>query len=189
MFDGRMRRLYQTLYRLRVTPWDSAEIPAPVRAAAMAGSGRAVDLGCGTGRQARFLAQRGWDVTAVDFVAAAVESARRADVERRVTWRVADVTDVSTVDPDGRLAGAVDLILDNGCLHGLDDRRGWVRTVEALAGTRAVLLIRAAPRRRGPGIGPQGIDAGEVRALIGNGWAEAPTDPGWYLFTRSQRML
>jgi trans-aconitate methyltransferase len=62
-----MKRLYEVLYRVGITPWDSARIPAPlaaeVRAAAPA---IAVDLGCGTGTQARHLAANGWTVTAVD---------------------------------------------------------------------------------------------------------------------------
>jgi SAM-dependent methyltransferase len=181
-----MRRLYRTLYRVGFTPWDSAEVPAPVRLAAGRTPGRAVDLGCGTGAQARYLAEHGWAVTAADFVASAIAAARRADPEGRVTWRVGDVTDVSTVDPDGRSRNAVDLILDNGCLHGLADadRPAWVGTVEALAAAGATLLVRAAPRRR-RGVGPRGLDGDELRRLIGNGWHEYPTERGWYRFARA----
>ena len=46
-------------------------------------------------------------------------SSAATGVAGRVTWRVADVTDVSTVDPDEELTGTVALVLDNGCLHGL----------------------------------------------------------------------
>jgi SAM-dependent methyltransferase len=55
--------------------------------------GRAVDLGCGTGRHTLWLATRGWCVTAVDFSAVGVERGRAA-AERRglsVDWVVADV--------------------------------------------------------------------------------------------------
>jgi SAM-dependent methyltransferase len=181
-----MRRLYRTLYRVGFTPWDSAEVPGPVRVAAGQTPGRAVDLGCGTGLQARHLAERGWAVTAVDFVASAVAAARRIDKDRRVTWRVGDVTDVSTVDTDGRLRHAVDLILDNGCLHGVadPDRPAWVATVNALAAPGATLLVRAAPRRRARGVGPRGLDGDELRRLIGDGWDEYPAESGWYRFRR-----
>jgi SAM-dependent methyltransferase len=37
-----------------------------VRFAESAGSGRALDLACGAGRHAHWLASRGWDVTAID---------------------------------------------------------------------------------------------------------------------------
>jgi SAM-dependent methyltransferase len=189
-----MLTLYRTLYRLGVTPWDRGGIPAPVRDLVGASRpGRAVDLGCGTGGQARYLAGHGWTVTAVDFVATAIARARRLDVDGRVTWRVADVTDISTVDITGELAGTVDLILDNGCLHGIptDQRAGWANTVASLAAPGATLLVRAAPRRRTRGIGPQGIDAGELADLVRDRWHPVPVaEPGWHAFTAvNQRML
>ena len=39
--------------------------------------GRALDLACGEGRNALWLAERGWQVTAVDFSAVGLEKARR----------------------------------------------------------------------------------------------------------------
>jgi len=56
--------------------------------------GRALDLACGEGRNAVWLAQRGWAVTAVDYSSVALEHARRL-AERRmvaVNWIDADVT-------------------------------------------------------------------------------------------------
>ena len=49
--------------------------------------GRALDLACGAGRNARYLAQRGWEVIAVDLSVAALQLARMrrmvlADLER-----------------------------------------------------------------------------------------------------------
>jgi 2-polyprenyl-3-methyl-5-hydroxy-6-metoxy-1,4-benzoquinol methylase len=39
--------------------------------------GRALDLACGEGRNALWLAGKGWQVTAVDFSAVGLEKARR----------------------------------------------------------------------------------------------------------------
>jgi SAM-dependent methyltransferase len=44
--------------------------------------GRALDLACGEGRNALWLAERGWQVTAVDFSAVGLEKARRLASER-----------------------------------------------------------------------------------------------------------
>lgn len=44
--------------------------------------GRALDLACGQGRHALWLAERGWRVTAVDFSDVAVGQAREAAAER-----------------------------------------------------------------------------------------------------------
>ena len=55
--------------------------------------GRALDLACGEGRNAIWLAEHGWDVTGVDFSAVAVERARALAAGRGVsaTFGVADV--------------------------------------------------------------------------------------------------
>jgi SAM-dependent methyltransferase len=54
--------------------------------------GRALDLGAGEGRNARWLAGRGWQVTAVDFSAVALDKGRSlAGPGDRVEWVHADV--------------------------------------------------------------------------------------------------
>jgi 2-polyprenyl-3-methyl-5-hydroxy-6-metoxy-1,4-benzoquinol methylase len=56
-------------------------------------AGRALDLACGEGRNAVWLAQRGWRVTGVDFSEVAIEKARRLVAARHVEveWLVADL--------------------------------------------------------------------------------------------------
>ena len=53
--------------------------------------GRAVDLAAGEGRNAVWLASRGWDVTAVDFSRVALERGRETAPDAGVTWVCADV--------------------------------------------------------------------------------------------------
>jgi SAM-dependent methyltransferase len=54
--------------------------------------GRALDLACGEGRNAVWLAARGWHVTGVDFSAVALEKAAAVSVDdERLTWVCADV--------------------------------------------------------------------------------------------------
>lgn len=63
--------------------------------------GRALDLACGEGRNALWLATRGWEVTAVDFSTVALTKGHRIaasspkSVRERLTWVHADVTDIS----------------------------------------------------------------------------------------------
>ncbi|RZL77132.1 MAG: class I SAM-dependent methyltransferase [Rhodococcus sp. (in: high G+C Gram-positive bacteria)] len=72
--------------------------------------GRALDLACGEGRNALWLATRGWEVTGLDYSAVAVDKARRVaadaprSVRERLDYRVADVT-------DSDLGGEYDLVL------------------------------------------------------------------------------
>lgn len=66
--------------------------------------GRALDLACGEGRNAVWLASRGWRVDAVDFSAVALTAAVRvasgatASIRERLQWVHADVTDL-TLEP------------------------------------------------------------------------------------------
>lgn len=55
--------------------------------------GSAIDVGCGEGADALWLASRGWGVTACDPSSVAVDRARAADVAHRVTWFVAGLED------------------------------------------------------------------------------------------------
>lgn len=58
--------------------------------------GRALDLACGEGRNAIWLAERGWRVTAIDFSSVAVDHARHLAAGRGVTieFAVGDVLEV-----------------------------------------------------------------------------------------------
>jgi tellurite methyltransferase len=66
-----------------------AEITSPTpllaRTARMLRPGKALDLACGTGRNAVWLAAQGWQVTAVDGAAAAIEILHREAARRALT--------------------------------------------------------------------------------------------------------
>lgn len=88
-------------------------------------TGRALDVACGTGRNALRLAEAGYRVDAVDISQAAIEKAR-IEGERRgipVTWQVVDLD-------DARLeAAAYDVITVIRYVN----RRLWSRLTEALS--------------------------------------------------------
>ncbi|MDQ3818198.1 MAG: methyltransferase domain-containing protein [Acidobacteriota bacterium] len=68
-------------------------MPLLVRVTGELEPGRALDLACGTGRHAIFLAERGWQVVAVDASQVGIEIAKTFSHVRgaRVDWRVADL--------------------------------------------------------------------------------------------------
>ncbi|GGY12068.1 class I SAM-dependent methyltransferase [Streptomyces hiroshimensis] len=83
--------------------------------------GRALDLGCGPGRNAIHLASQGFEVDAVDLSPAAVawaeDRAREAGADIR--FRCGDAFDLVS----GELGGPYDLIYDSGCFHHLPPHR------------------------------------------------------------------
>jgi SAM-dependent methyltransferase len=78
-------------------------------------AGRVLELGSGNGRNAVWLAGRGWVVDAVDFSARAIEWAgeRAAAAGVSVSWQCCSIFDAAIE------AGAYDLVYDSGCFHHL----------------------------------------------------------------------
>ena len=58
--------------------------------------GRALDIACGQGRNALFLAERGFDVTALDISPVALAEARRRALARSLTvsWQITDLEQI-----------------------------------------------------------------------------------------------
>lgn len=78
---------WDTRYRSRERPaedFDAAPTPLLVKTAGQLPAGRALDLACGTGRNALWLAAHGWQVTAVDGSPAAIEALRETARARRL---------------------------------------------------------------------------------------------------------
>lgn len=117
--------------------------------------GRALDLACGAGRNAVWLAERGWRVTAVDFSPVALEQARELAVSRRVEveWVLADLR---TYEP---LPGAFDLVLILYLHLPSRERRPLIARAAAALAPGGTLLV-----------------VGHALANLGTG-APGPSDP------------
>ena len=102
-------------------------------------AGRALDLGAGEGRTTLWLAQHGWQVTAVDFSDVALERGRqRAEalgVGGAVEWICADLLDF---DPTG---GAYDLVLLMFIHLPPADRRRLLRQSVATLNPGGMILV------------------------------------------------
>lgn len=86
--EAAVRGYMEDFYRDGKPPWDSGitppELVALVEGPDALAPGRALELGCGTGTNAVYLARHGWQVAAVDLVDRAVRQARRRP--RRPEW-------------------------------------------------------------------------------------------------------
>jgi SAM-dependent methyltransferase len=163
------RRIYFTWrYWRGNVPWDSGIVPPEVtawierRESDGLPAGRALDLGCGTGTTALYLADHGWQVVGVDFAPNAIRRARRkaGRLKDRVSFRVADVTRPDFLADEAPF----DLVVDIGCLHGLESTQQVITARHVIRLTRpgATVLIYGF-RSQGAG----GIDAAGLEALFG----------------------
>ena len=138
-------------------PWDTG-VPAPelvqLLEAGRLPRGRALDIGCGTGTNARYLASQGYDVVGIDVSSLAIERAAAAPKPARGSIELFRL-DFLANDPP---VGPFDLVFDRGCLHVFDDAADQARFAARVAGCLApsglwVSLLgstEGAPRDQGP---------------------------------------
>lgn len=81
-------QFWEERYRSSQRVWSGRVNPRLPELAAELPPGRALDLGCGEGADALWLAERGWDVVAVDVSATALRRATEAASERNLLSRI-----------------------------------------------------------------------------------------------------
>jgi len=180
------------MYRTGRTPWDTGVTPPEVveliEGPSAVAPGWALDLGCGTGTNVRYLAEHGWDATGVDAVPAAIGRAMaKLDGVSNARVVLGDVTELARLD----LAGPFDLVLDIGCFHSIARRRrpAYATGVASLTGAGSRLFIFAFGR--GTGLLPLGVTAAEMATgfapwfePVGRIRGTTPPGAAWYLLQR-----
>jgi SAM-dependent methyltransferase len=117
---------YRVMYRLGFKPWDTGVSPPELKELIEGPDarqpGRALDLGCGTGTNAIYMAEHGWDVTAIDFTPRAIAMAKAKVEASKVKPRIIR-GDVTRLEELG-VGDGFSLVFDLGCLHSIPtDRR------------------------------------------------------------------
>ncbi|PXX65370.1 methyltransferase family protein [Nocardia tenerifensis] len=104
---------------------------------------RALDLACGEGRNALWLATHGWQVHAVDYSQVGVDKGRTIatrlsrSVRSRITWQCADVTDLDAAG----ISGPFELVLMVFLHLPAEQRRTVVRRAADLLVPEGTLLV------------------------------------------------
>lgn len=152
--------LYDELYE-GTPPW---EIERPQRALVERADlvkGHVLDLGCGTGENAMFFAERGCEVIGVDSARAAVASAMRKAQARdlAVDFLMHDALSVSA------LARTFDVVIDSGFFHQLTDdgRRIYREELSYVLKTGGTALILAFSEHEPDWGGPRRVTQREIR--------------------------
>lgn len=129
-----LRRLMFEVWYWRNPPWDTGISPPELLEFLQTRpAGRALDIGCGTGTNLKTFVEHGWQAAGIDFSYSAIFKARQKLRSAGVHAQT-HVADASKPLP---VRGKFNLILDIGCLHGLD--------AAARVGYRANLLRHLAP--------------------------------------------
>jgi SAM-dependent methyltransferase len=165
-------------------PWDVRQAqPRLMELEALGGfSGEVLDIGCGLGDNAIYLASQGHPVTGLDGSSAAIEEARRRAAAAGVTvdFDVADATDLRGYE------GRFDTVVDSALYHCLDDegRQAYIAALYRATrpGARLHLFCFSDGNINGV-IAPMGhVPETDIRdTLTANGWRIDFLGPTTYL--------
>jgi SAM-dependent methyltransferase len=169
------REGWEQRYGQRPALWSGRPNPQLVAEADGLTPGRALDVGCGEGADALWLAGRGWQVTAVDIAdtalrrAAGHAAAAGEEVASRITWHRADLREQPPA------AGAYDLVSAQFMhLPGEARRRLFARLADAVAPGGTLLIVGHDPSDLRGGAGRMHFPdmmytAGQVAADLDSG--------------------
>jgi SAM-dependent methyltransferase len=152
------QRDWNQMYATGGTPWDTGRPERSLVEMVEAGElapGRTLEIGCGTGTNALWLASRGFDVLGVDLAPLAIEQANARLRETETRGCRFEQRDIFDGDP---IAERFDLVFDSGCFHVFDDAdtqsrfAAWVAAALVTGGTWLSLIgsTEGAPRDTGP---------------------------------------
>jgi SAM-dependent methyltransferase len=152
-------------YRSR-PPWDSdlaADELVELVGRGRVGAGRVLDIGCGTGSNVVYLAEKGFDVSGVDISRVAIRKAVAKARERgvRCNFQVLDFTDTEAVS---KTLSTFHTILDAGCFHSLSsqDRDSYADSLELVSHPGSLYLLWCFLHGSRLSYGPPGVGEQEV---------------------------
>jgi 2-polyprenyl-3-methyl-5-hydroxy-6-metoxy-1,4-benzoquinol methylase len=161
---------FNNIYR-GTPPWDIGRPQPEFVALAEAGAiqGEILDMGCGTGENALYLAARGLRVWGLDFAPRAIKKAKEKAKQRGVD--VEFVTDNAL--EAGKLTRAFDTVIDSGLFHtfNLDLQPDYVATLARLVRPGGRVFVMCFSENQPGTFGPRRITQAEIRHAFREGWS------------------
>ena len=146
------RNRWNERYQAKPRVWSGSPNPVLVAEISLLTAGRALDIGCGEGADALWLAERGWQVLGVDLSDVAIDRAREEAASRQVPGRAEfQRADLREWQPESR---AFDLVIAF-FVHLPPDERDLVfaRLAAAVAPGGTLLLVGHAVSDATSGVG------------------------------------
>jgi SAM-dependent methyltransferase len=174
----RVARNWDSAYVGAPAPWDIGRPQPIVEAIADSGGfhGRVLDVGCGSGENALYLASRGFEVVGVDWSGRAISIATSKAAERSSSAQfvVGDATALGAA-----VSGTFESAVDSGCFHTFDDagRPRYVRSVADVLEPGATLHLLCFSEHEPGDWGPRRVKQAEIRDAFAEGWQVRGIEP------------
>jgi cyclopropane fatty-acyl-phospholipid synthase-like methyltransferase len=183
-------RLTYNLQYFRKPPWDT-DITPPELFEFMNShpTGRAIDIGCGTGTNVITLAKTGWQATGFDFAPRAIQIAKQKIKKEHIQANVF-VDDASVMK---NVQGPFELALDMGCFHGMTNKTDYLTQLGNILAPGGFWLMygffKSDAHLSGPGLVEADIDMIPTRGLTlisrQNGFDKRQRTSAWFLYQKS----
>lgn len=168
------RSTFEAMYAGQA-PWDISKPQKPFIDTADRISGSVLDVGCGTGDTALFLAGRGCKVTGIDFLDVPIQRAKQKAAERGVeaTFLVKDA--LALKDWSKRF----DNVIDSGLFHVFsdEDRRRYVEGLATLMNPGGRLFLMCFSDEEPGEQGPRRVSKKELHDAFAEGWSIESIEP------------
>jgi len=180
--NGVSKEIYAEIYH-GVAPWEIGQPQPEIAQLASQGriKGAVLDVGCGTGEIALFLASKGFDVLGIDFVETVVAQARSKATQRCLTvqFEVLDALELLSI---GR---CFDTVIDSATFHTFSDeqRVRYSSVLHAAMRPNSILHLLCISDKEDYVSGPRHVTKEEIYGTFADGWDVAAIREAQYLVT------